>query len=579
MTKHNISKERFLALMEKLRNEKQDNNHEQRTEVQKAATCVLNEMEINERENSKEFNEYDTFTTLDKYGNIIEYNHKQKQAISLALKEESFILIGPAGTGKTTAMRGVSTELIRSGKAGVLDAKGHKYLSSNTPGIVICAFTKVAVNNIRRNVPLDLQNNCVTIHKLLEFEPEYYDVQDPETKEWKKKMVFEPKRNAYFPLPSSIKWIFIEESSMLGLDLWKQLLAACPPGVKFIFIGDIQQLPPVFGPAILGFKLLELSVIELTDVYRQALESPIIRLAHRILSGVPIPIDEIKEFKVENQLSISVFSKKVSDEDALFGMIDFFRKAFDKQVYQPAVDMILIPYNKAFGTIELNKGIANHLARRADSVVYQVIAGFNKLYFRVGEQVLYDKEAAIITKIEENIGYTGVQPLPPSKTLDYWGHDSKPRNANTNGGDLSNEDIDNILSQMAAGGSSEERVKKSSHKITVMLSNSEKEIEISSAGEINALMLGYALTVHKAQGSEWRKVFFILHQSHAKMVQREMLYTGVTRAREELYIICEPESFKNGVKSQRVKGNTIAEKAEFFKGKIKEGVNPDLEDE
>jgi ATP-dependent exoDNAse (exonuclease V) alpha subunit len=52
------------------------------------------------------------------------------------------------------------------------------------------------------------------------------------------------------------------------------------------------------------------------------------------------------------------------------------------------------------------------------------------------------------------------------------------------------------------------------------------------------------------------------------MLQRELLYTAVTRAREELYIICEPEMFAKGILSQRVKGNTLAEKAEFFKGKI-----------
>jgi ATP-dependent exoDNAse (exonuclease V) alpha subunit len=52
------------------------------------------------------------------------------------------------------------------------------------------------------------------------------------------------------------------------------------------------------------------------------------------------------------------------------------------------------------------------------------------------------------------------------------------------------------------------------------------------------------------------------------MLGRELLYTGVTRAREELYIICEPESMTNGIMSQRIKGNTLAEKAEFFKGKL-----------
>jgi len=85
------------------------------------------------------------------------------------------------------------------------------------------------------------------------------------------------------------------------------------------------------------------------------------------------------------------------------------------------------------------------------------------------------------------------------------------------------------------------------------------------------MLLGYCLTVHKAQGSEWRKVFFVTHQSHATMLQRELLYTAVTRAKEELYVICEPETFTNGIRSQRVKGNTLAEKAEYFKGRAQAG--------
>ena len=80
--------------------------------------------------------------------------------------------------------------------------------------------------------------------------------------------------------------------------------------------------------------------------------------------------------------------------------------------------------------------------------------------------------------------------------------------------------------------------------------------------------MAYALTVHKSQGSEWKKVFVILHQSHNTMIQRELLYTACTRAREELYVICEPDSFVKGVNGQRIKGNTLAEKSAFFKGKL-----------
>ncbi|TMQ90246.1 hypothetical protein FGG75_25280, partial [Escherichia coli] len=61
------------------------------------------------------------------------------------------------------------------------------------------------------------------------------------------------------------------------------------------------------------------------------------------------------------------------------------------------------------------------------------------------------------------------------------------------------------------------------------------------AGEVNDMLFGYGVTIHKSQGSEWRRVYCLFHYSHASQVSREMLYTAVTRAREELYIICEPD--------------------------------------
>ena len=217
---------------------------------------------------------------------------------------------------------------------------------------------------------------------------------------------------------------------------------------------------------------------------------------------------------------------------------------------------------------ELNKLIGNHLAKKTNSHVYEVIAGFNKQYYRIGEKVLYDKEDAIITDIQRNPSYTGTPALPHSPTLDYWGYDSNlssPSDQNTG-------DVDFLLSQVSMAGDSEDRVRQASHIITIRMLDSQQEIKLDKASELNSVLLGYALTVHKSQGSEWRKVFLVLHQSHATMIQRELLDTAVTRAREELYIICEPETFVKGIQSQRVKGNTLEEKAEYFKGK-KEALN------
>lgn len=519
---------------------------------------------------------------LDKYGHEITYNDSQLRFIELATTGKSCILIGAAGTGKTTCQRGAVTSIIQSGHAGILQSDGHKVLRDGSPGIVICSFTRRAVANIKRSISDDMKNNCLTIHSLLEYEPVYHEVYDETLGKEVKTMRFEPTRHRLRPLPSSISVCIIEEASMVSVELFTELKEALPPNCQFIFLGDIQQLPPVFGSAILGYKLLELPTVELTIVYRQALESPIIRLAHRILSGKPIPATEFKEWSTpeegkSKQLTLHAWKKKLDAENAVNTLAKFLTVAIDENQYDPLEDMVLIPFNKACGTIELNRKIANHIARKNNSVVYEIIAGFNKHYLSVGDKVLYDKEDAIVTKIAINGDYSGASFKPASANLDYWGYshtngtsaDNSTSDSNTYNG-TDEDDIDFLLSQSVALGddSNDERVRQASHIITVQLNDSGKYLDIETAAGINSLLLAYALTIYKAQGSEFRRVFLLLHQSHATAIQRELLYTAVTRAKEELYVICEPEHFIKGIITQRIKGNTLAEKAEYFKGSI-----------
>lgn len=569
-----ISKSRLAELVAKMKASKQIQNGPEEIQDNLATQETYETVTPPSAEDSSHI--------YDKYGNLITLNTSQQSFVSLAATGQSCVLVGAAGTGKTTCQKAVCQALITSGKAGILSAGGHKYLQDGTPGILIVAYTRIAVNNIRRNLPLDLQSNAITIHKALEYQPNYYDVVDEKTGNTVSKMLFEPNRTALNPLPSSIHTVIIEESSMLGTDLESKLLEALPHNPQRIYLGDIQQLVPVFGPAALGFRMLEFPAIELTEVYRQALDSPIISLAHRILSGKPFPVSDFKIISKPNQLTISPWMKKVAWEYALDAAGHMFvgktkqdgtfvPGLLQSNRYDPEQDMILIPFNKSFGTVEMNKILANALAKLNNSPVFEVIAGFNKHYFREGERVLYDKEDAIITKIETNPAYVGPLATLPSIHLDYWGMQN----------DLASEadphDVDFLLSQVAMqSSSSEDRKAQSSHTIQLKLTNSDAEIKISKSAEVNSMLLGYALTVHKAQGSEWRRVFFLLHHSHSQMISRELLYTGVTRAREELFIVCEPDAITKGIASQRIKGETLAEKAEYFKGKLDKSLQGEL---
>ena len=499
-------------------------------------------------------------------GELITYNPLQQEFIDLVASGTSCVLQGAAGTGKTTATQGAVKALLDSGMLPILKNSAHKHLRDGSPGIAIISYTRRAVNNIRKVQSEDLKPCCLTAHKLLEYAPVYYEDTDPATGMSKKTMRFEPSRDQDNPLPEALTMILVEEASMLSTQYYNEITAAINHKIIWVFIGDLNQLPPIFGPAILGFKLNELPVIELTEVYRQALESPIIRLAHRILSGVPIPAEEYTSWHEPDKLTIHPWKKKLTEDLACSTAAAFFKKAYDNKLYDPEEDMILIPFNKGCGTLEINKHIANHISNAYDEVTYEVVAGFNKHYFSVGDYVLYDREDAKISEIKVNHSYSGARFQKASTNLDYWGFNSNAAAERAASGEEEIDDVDFLLEAVMIG-ESEDRVTQASHTITVRLQDTGQEVELTKAAEINNLLHSYALTVHKAQGSEWRKVFILLHSSHATMLQRELLYTAVTRAKEELYVICEPESFTNGIKSQKIKGTTLAEKAEYFKGK------------
>lgn len=553
----------FLALLEKVK---------ARTEAAKLSEAVVTLQPTSISETVHETVHHAT----NQYGIDITYNSEQQAFIDLATSGSNCVLIGAAGTGKTTCQKGAVLSLLQSGNIPTIkDNLGHKYLKGDVPGIILTSFTRRAVRNLKRAMSADMKDNCITLHKLLEYQPVTYEVYDEVEDKYKVTMKFEPTRNSVNPLPSTIKCIVFDESSMISCELYQQLLNALHHEVQFIFVGDIQQLPPVFGSAILGFKLLEYPVVELTQVYRQALESPIIALATDIRNGISMPEfkERITRETSQGKLTLHPWKKKLHPDVACITAAQFFKQAYDAQMYNPEEDQILIPFNKSFGTIEINKHIANHIAHRNERYVWEVIAGFNKHYFSVGDYCLYDKEDAVIVEIVRNATYLGKKPQKESLTLDYWGFDSQKQVAEVDEFDL--ESIDSFLAAAASAGD-EEKVNSSSHIIRLRMLDTDDIVSLDTASEINSLLLSYALTVHKSQGSEWERVFVLFHQSHNTMLQRELVYTAITRAKNELYVICEPDTFDKGVKAQKIKGTTLAEKAEYFKGKLDSSNKGDL---
>lgn len=519
--------------------------------------------------------------------NGVPYTEKQKLAITYALEGSSFCMTGAAGTGKTTTTRGIVTALLQSNKIPTL-AITHRYLESGRPGIVGCAFTNKAVQNIKRVMPKDLQGNFLTIHKLLEFEPVYYEEWDGEKGRAVTKMEFKPARCASNPLPESLRVLIIEEATMVSIDLWNQLFDALPVGgnIQIILVGDIQQLPPVFGKSIFIHAMqVGIKVVELLEVHRQAMDSPILELAHRVLSGKIIPSVELPSWNKESsagKLTIVPWKKSLTPEIAVRKVAkDYLPKAIADGNYDPFQDVVLCPFNVNFGVIEINRHIATYLAQQdkwnpEGNLVHEVIGGVNTKYFRIGDKVLWNKTEHIVTDIKVNPKYFEKDPQLPSRTMDYWGTetDEHAQDAMMSilAGDEATSDahskkIDLLLATFAEMSDHIEGERASSRQcshIIKVMSDEFGESEVFTSGDLALLDLAYAITVHKSQGSEYRRVFFVTHKSHATMLFRELVYTAITRAKEELVIICPDNLFVAGITSQRLPGKTLPEKIAAF---------------
>lgn len=481
---------------------------------------------------------------------------------------KSFCLIGAAGTGKTTTQRSVAAALLQDQKLMTSSFKvpGGGGERVEAPSIAFCAYTRRATANLRRAVWKDptlaeaLQHNIMTIHQLLEYEPEtYYDIVED-----KNKFRFVPRRTASNPL--TITHLIIEEASMLGLDLWERLYEALPYGVQIIFIGDINQLPPVFGASILNYALVQLPVVELTEVYRN--QGIVLENAHRILSG-EFPKEDANWQIVRGKSPTQVGQQTTSEQLAvMFKNLYYSTDDKGRKLYDPADCMILTPFNvQPLGSDNMNKHIAQFLGAERGAVVHELISGFQKLYLAVGDRVMYDKRDAVITKISRNMKYVGKEPQPAGDDLSRFGvrilgkgnsaaddHDFDALSI-----DYSNFSLEALEEEKA------ERKVQCSHIVDIEFDDG-GETTLESAGDFTpqVFSLGYVLTTHKAQGSEWRKVFIIMHKEHSVSLYREWFYTACTRPRESVVIIAKDFVIQKAIKNQRIKGSTLADKIAYF---------------
>ena len=520
-------------------------------------------------------------------------NHKQRQAIDYGRSGKSFCLIGSAGTGKTTTQRLLILDLAESGKIGnITSATDSQVYFTGAPAVGVFSFTNKAVNNIRDALPEEYKAFCTTLHKVLEYHPIFEDVSTPNSRggvDIKTIRKFIPRygTNAKgdglgMKLPH-LDLVIVEEAGSIPTDLWENFLKALPNGDKtvFIFLGDLNQLPPVFGDAILGFSLLDLPIVELTEPYRAALESPITRLATKIKDGIPLSDAELKKFEELNDkgngnIYINPFTPKARQLTPEVMCNSFGTYCFDWVMdgsFNPDESVILIPMNVNFGTKELNRWIGDALRVKNQLQCWHVIAGFESHYFCVGDRVLYNKSECEILGFEPNRSYNGVMPVMPSTGLNRWG-----RNTGNEMLQSTTRSIDEMLEIAAEqmGDSNGAAARQASHIITLRDLNTGEEVEAKTAGDVNSMLFTWALSIHKSQGSEWPHVIVVLHDSHKKMWKRELIYTAVTRARSKLSIYYSGErgqtrcsAFQIGVTRSEYKATSLEGKLNYFRAQRK----------
>ncbi|MBK8157141.1 MAG: AAA family ATPase [Streptococcus sp.] len=404
--------------------------------------------------------------------NII-LNDKQQLAKELAFAGKTFCLTGAAGTGKTTAQREIARSLLEQNKLGFHDFRiqgsgGERW---EGPSVAFVAYTRIASGNLKKAIHKDQKladiflHNVTTIHNLLEYEPEFYWNYEQN----KESMRFVPRRTAANPL--DLTHLIIEEASQLDLDLWSKLFSALRKNTQIIFLGDINQLQPVFGASILNYALTQIPVVELTEVYRQKEGSLILDNAHNILSGKKLK--EGEEFKI-----VRGGDKQFSQEKLSTSLALTLNKWFEIGEYDPEQDIILSPFNKqALGTDNMNKWISQYLGQRRDAIVYHVIAGITQLYLAVGDKIFYNKRVGVIKTINKNGEYQGKAPQIPSKDLNRFGtyiHNGKGSEEDE-AEDFHLAGYENLdLEKMAEENSKEELVRQASHIVTLSMEDDEE---------------------------------------------------------------------------------------------------------
>ncbi len=433
----------------------------------------------------------------------VEFSKEQKEIITKIATEPGMVfgLAGYAGTGKTTVCKAILDLII-------------KYYAKRKE-VVCCAFTGMASSRLRKATGYE----ALTIHSLLKYKGENLFEHGPDN-----------------PLP--FKVVLLDEASMVNLGLFYRLARALKPSTLFILVGDPAQLPPI-GAGNVFSDLLEtglLPAVHLRKIFRQREDSRLTLFANEIRKGkVPEGVEEQgwHDFSFERIEKHNIFAlkrqKKSESElkrfreennEAIKQRILRLAKEYSKVLSHPSWEFqVLTPMRIGqLGTEVLNSELQKILNKtKGDSIKR---AGFE---FREGDKVVHLQNRDMEVMDWDSFAASGKKRFEHQETRRVF-----------NGSVGLVASIDKELEQF----------------YVVYPERIVVAYDFDHIGDI--IELAYALTVHKAQGSQYRVVAIPLSNSHYIMLNNKWFYTAITRAEEKVYVIGQGFALKRAC--QNVQG-------------------------
>ncbi|MEC8190125.1 MAG: AAA family ATPase, partial [Verrucomicrobiota bacterium] len=413
---------------------------------------------------------------------------QQEAALTQALQSKVAIITGGPGTGKTTILRAI-VDIARAKRA----------------RIQLASPTGRAAQRLTEATGFPAS----TIHRLLKY--------DGATRKFV--------HDADNPLPCDL--LIVDEASMLDCRLAANLFDAVPSAAHLLLVGDADQLPSVGSGNVLGDLMTAppAQVTRLDTIFRQGETSGIISTAHAILKGESHPGRTQTSLRsLDDALDFTFI--EADDAEQCAQAVSYLAREYLPKVYSidPISDVqVLSPMHRGVaGIAALNARLQEGLN---DSARAQLRLRANPDYTPAKQTHFREKTRRVLPA---DLAYGATTYRIGDKVI-------QTRNNYDKG--IFNGDT-GIIKSISSDRSG----------LTVEFTGESVEF---TKGELGELQLAYAISIHKSQGSEYPIVIIPLLKQHYMMLQRNLVYTGITRARTKVYLVGSVDAYAMAVNNHK----------------------------